>query len=272
MFVRTAPPEIVLGGGDVTEGVVRVGDTVRRPARPSTPSVHALLRHLESVGFEGAPRVIGIDGLDREILTFIEGEAARRPLPDHAVTDETLVALARLLRRFHDAAATFTPPPGAVWEDGSTGDDPPELIGHCDVTPENVIFRDSSPGGRMLPYALIDFDMARPTTRLFDVVTTLRHWAPIADPLDLDPIQCRLDVGARLRLFSDAYGLGPRDRRRLLATARTRFDRSYLAMRHKAVTVGGGWARMWADGAGQRIRRAGAWLDAHEDELHRHLF
>ncbi len=250
---------------------MRVEATVWRPTRASTPAVHALLRHLESVGFEGAPRVIGIDGLDREILTFIEGEAATRPLPDHAVTDETLVALARLLRRFHDAAATFAPPPGAIWEHGSSGDDRPELIGHCDVTPENVIFRERSSDGRMVPYALIDFDMARPTTRLFDVVTTLRHWAPIADPLDRDPIQSQLDVGARLRLFSDAYGLGPRDRLRLLATARTRFDRSYLAMRDKAGTLGGGWARMWAEGAGERIRRAGAWLDAHEDELHRHL-
>lgn len=274
MFVRTAPPEIPLAGGYIieeAERVVRVGATVRRPMRDCTPSVHALLKHLEAVGFDRAPRVIGIDDQGREVLTFVEGETATRPLPDHVVTEETLVALARLLRRFHDAAASFTPPPGAIWEDGSTVDDVPELVGHCDVTPENVVFRESSPGGPMVPYALIDFDMARPTTRLFDVVTTLRHWAPIADPLDLDPIRRHLDVGARLRLFSDAYGLGPRDRLRLLDTARIRFDRSYLTMRRKADTVGGRWARMWEDGVGRRIRRAGAWLDAHEDELHRHL-
>jgi hypothetical protein len=123
----------------------------------------------------------------------------------------------------------------------------------------------------MVPYALIDFDMARPTTRLFDVVTTLRHWAPIADPLDLDPNQSRLDVGARLRLFADAYGLSSRDRLRLLSVMRLRLDRSYHSTRHKALTLGGGWARIWEEGAGQRIRRAAAWLDAHEDELCRHL-
>nr|BFE82330.1 hypothetical protein GCM10020093_049310 [Planobispora longispora] len=55
MFVTTLHEEIPLLGGDVTDGVVRVGDTVRRPTRPSTPSVHALLRHLEAAGFEGAP-------------------------------------------------------------------------------------------------------------------------------------------------------------------------------------------------------------------------
>jgi Ser/Thr protein kinase RdoA (MazF antagonist) len=243
--------------------------------------VHAFLRHLEAVGFDGAPRVIGIDGLDREILTFVEGEVATRPLPAYAVTDQALVDLAGLLRRFHDAAATFTPPSGAVWEDGSAADEPPELVGHCDVRPENVVFRKpsgsrESSGGpesseRMVPYALIDFDMARPTTRLFDVVTTLRHWAPIADPIDLDPTQSRLDVGARLRLFADAYGLSSRDRLRLPAVMRLRLGRSYLSTRHKALTLGGGWARMWEEGAGQRIRRAAAWLDAHEDELRGHL-
>lgn len=270
MFARTAPSEIPLTG-DVTEGVVRVGGTVRRPMRASSPSVHALLRHLEVAGFEGAPRVVGIDGLGREILTYVEGEVPTRPLPHHAVSDESLVELARLLRRFHDAAASFTPPPGAIWEVGSSPDDEPELIGHCDITPENVVFREDPRASRLVPYALIDFDMARPTTRLFDVVTTLRHWAPIADPIDRDPLQRHLDVGARLRLFADAYGLGRRDRLRLLETARIRFGRSYTAMRNRAQTHGGGWAVLWAEGAGQRMRRAAAWLDAHEDSLHSHL-
>jgi len=43
--------------------VVRIGDTVRRPVGPHSPLVHALLAHLESVGFEGAPRFLGIDSL-----------------------------------------------------------------------------------------------------------------------------------------------------------------------------------------------------------------
>ncbi|WP_204056868.1 phosphotransferase [Microbispora corallina] len=274
MSPRLALPEIPLGGeitGEVTRGVVRVGGTVRRPARPSSPAVHALLRHLEAAGFEGAPRALGTDHLGRQVLTYVEGEVPGRPLPGYAVTGEALAALARLLRRFHDAAASFTPPPAARWEDGSAVGDRPEIVGHCDVTPRNVVFRPSSPGGgALVPYALIDFDLARPVTRLFDVVTTLRHWAPIADPVDRDPVQRTLDAGARLRLFCDAYGLGPRDRLRLLETARTRFGRSYQVMRDKA-RAEPGWARMWADGAGERIRRAAAWLDANEDALHAYL-
>lgn len=261
----SATREIPLLGGDVTAGVVRVGDTVRRPVRPCTPSVHAVLDHLEEAGFPGAPRVLGFDSAGREILTYVEGVTPLRPLPAYAVTDATLVALARLLRRYHDAVASYPIPPDAVWEEASGSDGAPEVVGHCDVTPENVVFRDG------VPYALIDFDLARPTTRLFDVVTTLRHWAPITDPLDRDPAQLALDTGPRLRLFADAYGLSPRERLDLLPTARLRFDRSYVAMRHKAETEGGGWERMWSAGAGQSIRRAAAWLDAHEDELLAHL-
>ncbi|MFG2078115.1 phosphotransferase [Nonomuraea maritima] len=252
--------EIPLQGGDVTDGVVRVGDTVRRPVSASTPAVHALLRHLEAVGFDGAPRVLGLDGFGREVLTFVPGTCGLRP---ESASDEALAALAMLLREFHDATAGLPLSPDG-WAGGSNDDKEPEVIGHCDVTPENVIFRN----GR--PVALIDFDLARPTSRIFDVVTTLRHWAPISDPVDRPPLLRTADAGARIRLFCDAYGVPPRDRRRLLDVARLRFHRSYAHMRARA-DVGGSWAKMWAGGAGERIRRASAWLDVHEDELHAQL-
>lgn len=259
--------EVPLTGGDVTDGVVRVGDTVRRPVRPHTVAVHGLLRHLESVGFEGAPRVLGIDDQGREILSWLPGRTPQRPLPLYAVTDGTLIGLARLLRRFHEAASTYVPPAGAPWDTAATSalPAPPELIGHCDVTPENVVFRDGA------PYALIDFDLARPTTRLYDVVTTVRHWAPMADPLDRDPLLRDADVGHRIGLFCDAYGLDLAQRRGLLTAAQTRFDRSYEAMRTRAITEGGGWARMWRTGAGDRIRRAQDWLQRNWDDLDAHL-
>jgi hypothetical protein len=263
-MVATLLHEIPLQGGDVTDGVVRVGDTVRRPVKPATPVVHALLRHLEAAGFQGAPRVVGTDRLGREILTYVPG---RGGLCLANAGDQFLAELAVLLRGFHDATAGF-PLSGKGWEGGSNDDRAPEIIGHCDLTPDNVIFRQEA--GVATPIAMIDFDLARPTTRLFDVVTTLRHWAPIADPVDRPPLQRNVDVGARIRLFCDAYGLPPRDRRRLLELARLRFHRSYVVMRNRGAS-GGSWARMWAGGAGQRIRRAAAWLDVHEDELHAHL-
>ena len=66
--------ETPLAGGRQTAGVVRVGDTVRRPTGPHSPFVHDLLRHLEAVGFGGAPGLLGVDEWGREVLAFVEGE------------------------------------------------------------------------------------------------------------------------------------------------------------------------------------------------------
>jgi hypothetical protein len=63
------PEEVPLTGGRLTQGVVRVGNTVRRPTGPHTPFVHSLLRHLEEVGFDRAPRALGIDQQARVIVT-----------------------------------------------------------------------------------------------------------------------------------------------------------------------------------------------------------
>ena len=64
--------EVLLHGGITNAGLVsRVGDTVRRPWRPTSPATHALLDHLERVGFDGAPRFLGVDDRGREILSYI---------------------------------------------------------------------------------------------------------------------------------------------------------------------------------------------------------
>jgi hypothetical protein len=82
--------EIALAGGFGTPGVVRVGATVRRPPGENAAFVHALLRHLERVGFTGAPRLLGLDEAGREILTFVEGEVVH---DDSELSAEEAVAL-----------------------------------------------------------------------------------------------------------------------------------------------------------------------------------
>src|SRR4051794_41401134 len=100
-----------LPGGNVAP-VYRIGDTVRRETGPWTPAVHALLRHLEDAGFEGAPRVLGIDDEGGEILTYIEGDVPHEwPAPADAWTDEAAVAGGRPTPPLHDACAGFVPPP-----------------------------------------------------------------------------------------------------------------------------------------------------------------
>ena len=53
--------ETPLAGGRVTQGVVRIGDTVRRPVSGDHALQHDLLKHLEQSGFTGAPRFLGLD-------------------------------------------------------------------------------------------------------------------------------------------------------------------------------------------------------------------
>jgi hypothetical protein len=96
--------EVPLSGGRVTEGVTRAGDTVRRPLKPNSLFVRALLVHLHDHGFGGAPRYLGVDDRGREVFSFLSGEVP--PELDPAIPDELLALAARLIRRYHDAAAS----------------------------------------------------------------------------------------------------------------------------------------------------------------------
>jgi hypothetical protein len=263
--------EVPLLGGDMTEGIVRVGRTVRRPVRPHTPAVHALLRHLEAAGFDGAPRVLGIDGRNREVLTYLPGFTGKCSLPDCAIADSTLEDLAELLLRYHQAVIGFKPPPGAQWDGELTRfvDGPTDIICHCDVNLENVIFRTGPDGAR--PYAFIDFDLARPGTRLVDIIQTLRYWAPIADPADRDPALPDDHAPARIALFCEAYGLSYAARSRLVPVASRWLRRSRASIAERASMRGGAWTRMQEAGVGERLLRSAIWLERNRPEIEARL-
>ena len=131
---------------------------------------------------------------------------------------------------------------------------PPDVISHFDVTPQNVVFREGEPA------VLIDFDLTRPGTRLRDVVNTVTHWAPLGLPEDRDPAFAACDPIARLEAFVDAYDLDDTGRAAFCDFAIAGASRSWHRMRANAEQRGGGWARMWAEGVGDRILRRRAWL------------
>ena len=202
-----------LTGDGVTQGIVRIGDTVRRPLRPFSLTVQAYLAHLRDAGFTGAPLPLGVDEQGREVLSFVPGDVPRNPLPPQTAGDEVLVALARLIRALHEASAGWVPPPGAVWGGTPASTGPvtsrAELVSHRDYYPGNVVFRDG------LPVALIDFDLAMPTTRLYDIANALWYWAPLRDPRDRAPAFADADIPHRVAVFADAYGMTARHRAEL---------------------------------------------------------
>jgi hypothetical protein len=186
-----------LEGGNVS-AVWRVGDTVCKPGAVWDVGVQALLRHLEEVGFDGAPRALGTDELGRSIVSFIAGDTYAYPLPAHAWDDDTLVAASRLLRAYHDATVGFVAPPDAGWQ-GRTPPGAAEVVCHNDVAPYNMVFRN----GR--PVALIDFEMAAPGPRVWDAAYAAYRFVSLGVPADDAPPGPPCEQGRRLALFMRSY-------------------------------------------------------------------
>jgi hypothetical protein len=265
--------EIELPKGDVTDGVVRVGATVRRPPQPQSAAVAGYLDHLQRVGFDGSPRFLGRDRFGRDVLTFLDGAVAGDPPEAWASDEDLLDSVAVLLRRLHEASVgfaadrAFTAPAGSAWGRDLVVLDPPlvypapELVSHNDVTPQNVVVRANRAVG------FIDFDLAGPTTRLADAYNTAMHWVPLRPPEDIWPTWRGVDQMARLRRFADAYGLSATDRAALPELGVERARTAFLRMRAAAEQHGGGWARMWAEGVGDATRRREAWLIARHADL-----
>ncbi len=148
---------------DKRSAVYRRGDIVIRETGPWGETIHALLRHLEEVGFEGAPRVAGsgFESDGRETLTYIEGEVID-PSP---WTVEGAAAVGTLVRRLHDATASFRPPDDALWPPwwGRSLGGSERIVSHCDIAPWNIVSR------RRIPVALIDWELAGPVDPLVDL-------------------------------------------------------------------------------------------------------
>ncbi|AZN41924.1 phosphotransferase enzyme family protein [Paenibacillus albus] len=204
--------EEVLKGGNVNH-IVRNGNTVRRPTGYWSPYVHELLQHIEKQGFEGAPKFVGIDDAGREILSFVAGEAPGNDYPDiepYMWSDETLEGLARLLRQFHDATRGFAYLTGGKWQLSYADASDHEVICHNDAALYNVVFQEGAPA------ALIDFDMAGPGPRMWDIAYTLYTSVPLAsfapDHITAATVAYQSELHAterrrRIQLFFESYGI-----------------------------------------------------------------
>lgn len=203
-------PEVPLPGGLANAGqVVRVGDTVRRPRHRFSAATHALLRHLEAVGFAGAPRFLGVDSRGREVLSYVPGDAVVAPYPEWGLTDAALVSVAELLRAFHRAVAGFDPRP-YEWPTGPPAAFVGGTVSHNDLNLDNVVFRD----GRAA--AFVDFDLAAPGSPAWDVAGAAQLWAPLRPDVDV-PDSRRGRGLERFRLFVDRYGMDEAERVRVAA-------------------------------------------------------
>src|ERR1700726_3349331 len=247
-----------LPGGTANRGlVIRVGDTVLRPTAPCRRATHALLAHLAAVGFDGAPRVLAVSRAT-ETLTYIDGQAAVPPLPEHTLSDAALVSVADLLRRYLQAAASFDPA-GYQWRRPIPARFRAGLVSHNDVHPANLVFRD----GRAV--ALIDFDLAGPGSAAWDVAAAARYWAPLQDDQDIaDSRQGR--ALERFRIFVHASGLTRAERRQVAEAVVANHDWTYAIVTEAAAAGHQGFADHWLL-ISETAARARLWCQRHQRDL-----
>jgi len=177
--------ETQLVGGRTATGVVRVGNTVRRPVGPNSEFIHTLLKLLEEKGFDHAPRFLGIDEKGREILTFIEGEAHHEEM---SLTEGQLINIAQMLRDFHDATA------GSELAQGK------EVVCHNDVAPWNTIIQND------MPIAFIDFNDATPGNRVDDFAYFLWTFLKLGSDI---PVNVQ---ATKIRKLCEVYGFTDKDK------------------------------------------------------------
>lgn len=250
---------VLVGGMDPGRGVVRIGDTVRRPGMRD--AVRELLVHLERVGFSGAPRYLGVDEKDRHVVSWVDGDVPIPPYPDWAMTDSALVSFGRLVRDYHEAVASFSP----VACDWSTEWADPvgrAVVCHNDLFPENVVFRDA------VVVALIDFDMACPGRPLWDLAIAAEEWAPLHAPGARLSTADGLAAVRRLGLLTEAYGLAPDRAEELLDIVVEEKAHSTANVLAQAAAGDAVWSRHIAEtGFTERMAADAEWLAAQRPAL-----
>lgn len=201
--MHTGEGEVPLPGGRITPGVVRVGDTVRRPATARSAFVAELLNHLQQRGFNGAPRYLGLDDAGRDTFTYVPG---RVPARFHLWKDDQVVAAGALLRSLHEATR------------GShlTGTSP--VVCHHDPGPNNAVFHQDR------PVAFIDFDTAAPGDPLEDLGYMAWTWCISSKP----QAPSAHAQAAQVRILADAYGLDTPERGDLVDAILDRQHRNAL--------------------------------------------
>ena len=252
----------VWGSGDQAPDAELVGGVVHKSTGPWTPSVDALLRHLEEAGFTGAPRVAGGG------VTFVPGTS---PHP-YAWADDHVGEVGVLLRGLHDAAASFVPPPDARWKPNWLrdlgGDDP--VFGHCDTGSWNIVGRD----GRA--EAFIDWEFAGPVDRLWELAETVWLNAQLFDD-DIAAMHGLPGAAGRARqarAITDGYGLAAGRRDELVdrladvATHAARFEAMDAGITPESTRAVNdeGYPVLW--GIAWRARSA-SWIARHRDLLRR---
>lgn len=138
------------------------------------------MRWLEKKDISAAPKFIGIDDQNREIISSLAGSS-----PDNLgdFTDKQLHEAGRIIRLLHDALSDFP--------ECSIG----QTVCHNDLSPCNFMFMNE------IPYAVFDWDAAQIGDPSDDLAYAVWMWCDIGSD-ENNP----LVTGKKAKIMLDAYG------------------------------------------------------------------
>ncbi|WP_232666824.1 aminoglycoside phosphotransferase family protein [Pseudonocardia sp. TRM90224] len=247
--------EVELTGGGVNR-VVRVGATVRRPVHRWSPAVRVLLGQLRASGVLEAPAWHGVDQRGRDVFDHLPGEVGNYPLSEQVRSETALVSAAQLLRRMHDASVPVVGMPDLPWHVSPI--DPVEVICHGDFAQYNCVFTEGRATG------VIDFDMAGPGPRRWDIAYALYRFAPLTHPDNTDGFGDAAEQARRAWLFLYAYGCTVREGREALAAVGPRLQYLVDFMRASADAGDANFARHIEEGHADLYLRDIAYVEGRK--------
>lgn len=230
-------------------GVVRIGDTVRKPWLPTTERTVDYMAALRDRGVD-LPEAHGRDDQGRLILEFVPGRLALDEVP---LDVDVIRAVGTLVRSIHDASAGLAVPED--WDVLLPARDP-DLLCHNDLATWNLILD----GDRLV---FIDWDGAGPSTRLWDLAYAAISFGHLFPGTDARA------AATRLAEFVDGYGADDELRAALPATMVQRTGAMQRLLQRAHETGREPWATMHIDGHGPHWFATTKFIASHQRDWHR---
>ena len=236
--------EEALSGGNSSAGVVRIGNTVRKPWSPTTDLTVGYMRALRGRGVD-LPEPRGRDDAGRLVLEYVPGALAvdRQPL-----AESLLRRVGALVRTIHDASADLPVPDD--WPVLLPADRP-DLLCHNDLATWNLVVHRER-------LVFIDWDGAGPSTRLWDLAYAAISFGGLFAGEDLDLARSRLSA------FIRGYDADDRLRAALPAAMARRAHAMHDLLRRSHESSVEPWGSMYVEGHGAHWSAAASFIAEHE--------
>jgi Ser/Thr protein kinase RdoA (MazF antagonist) len=189
--------------------IFKSGYTIERPSNPWTKNIHKFLKFINDQEKSFVPEPISFDK-EKEIVSFLPGDAVHYPIPSKFWNDETLISAAKILRKLHDFGSEYINKLDGteIWMNSIIT--PVETMCHGDFAPYNVTLQNNFATG------IIDFDSLHPGPRMRDIGYAIYRWVPLNSSKNPDSPFEHTEKIRRTTIFLSEYKVSQHDRDQLV--------------------------------------------------------